>query len=297
MPTIHLRTNAKVNLFLRVMGVRPDAFHEIETVFHGIGLADEILITPTSTGVVEVDMRAQEGIDTELPALEENLAWRAANALTAKGAKNDGVHISITKRIPIAAGLGGGSGNAAGVLVGLNELWGAGHDRTSLLDLAGGLGSDVPYCIGGGTALATSRGETLTPLPFPAKLWLVLGISYEPLFTRDIYAAWEPVHPDLDAGSAPMTLALGAGDVPEVASLLHNDLERAIFGKRPDLEEKKNNLLEAGALGALVTGSGPTVYGVARDEAHAHTLASSVESEFDETLVVSSVKGCVERLS
>jgi 4-diphosphocytidyl-2-C-methyl-D-erythritol kinase len=297
MPTIRLRTNAKVNLFLRVMGRRPDGYHEIETVFHGIRLADDLLITPTSTGKVDVEMKASDAYAYELPALEENLAWLAADALLAQGASNAGVHISITKRIPIAAGLGGGSGNAAGVLVALNELWQTGFDNRKLMDLAGGVGSDVPYCIGGGTALATGRGEGLTPLPFEAELWFVLGISHQPLFTRDVYAAWEPVDPELEEGSAPMTLALGGEDVSEIASLLHNDLEPAIFTLLPELEDKKNAIIEAGALGGLVTGSGPTVFGLARDETHAHAVAASVKSDFDETLVVSSIPECIERTS
>jgi 4-diphosphocytidyl-2-C-methyl-D-erythritol kinase len=296
MPPIRMRTNAKINLFLRVMGRRADGFHEIETVFHGVGLGDEIVVTPTTTGKVEVDMQVAGTLKAELPAQEENLAWRAATALIERGAKNAGIHISITKRIPVAAGLGGGSGNAAGVLVALNEVWGSGLDRAGLLEVAGTVGSDVPYCIDGGTALATGKGEGLTPLPFPAELWIVMGISYEPLLTRDVYALWEPGDPDLDVGSAPMTLALGAGDVPEVAALLHNDLEPAIFKLRPELEDKKHAMLEAGAMGALVSGSGPTLYGVARDQNHAEAIAASVKPDFDEALVLGTSQMCIERL-
>jgi 4-diphosphocytidyl-2-C-methyl-D-erythritol kinase len=293
---IRMRTNAKINLFLRVMGQRPDGFHEIETIFHGVGLKDDIVLTPTTSGEVEIEMQAAGNLRADMPTFEENLAWLAARALIEQGSQNAGVHISITKRIPVAAGLGGGSGNAAGVLVGLNELWEFGLDRSGLLELAGVVGSDVPYCIDGGTALATGKGEALTALPFPSDLWLVLGISYVPLLTREVYAAWEPSDSKLKVGSAPMTLALGAGDVPEVAALLHNDLEPAIFKLRPELEDKKQELLQAGALGALVSGSGPTVYGVAGDRAHAEAIAASVKSEFDEALVLSTSKECIERI-
>jgi 4-diphosphocytidyl-2-C-methyl-D-erythritol kinase len=297
MNEMRLRTNAKVNLFLRVMGKRGDGYHELETVFHGIGLADEMVITPTLSGVVEVEMKMREDLSAGLPELQDNLAWAAANALIEKGAKNAGVHIAITKHIPIAAGLGGGSGNAAGVLVALNEIWGTSLDATSLVELAGGIGSDVPYCISGGTALATGRGETLTPLPFPAELWLVIGISSKPLYTSDVYEAWEPSESTGDVRSAPITLALGAGDVAEVATLLHNDLEPAIFRLRPELEAKKIALLEAGAMGALVAGSGPTVFGIASEERHAHSIAAGVKAEFDETLVVSTIEACIERVA
>jgi 4-diphosphocytidyl-2-C-methyl-D-erythritol kinase len=296
MTAIRMHTNAKINLFLRVMGQRPDGFHEIETIFHGVSLKDDIVITPTTTGEIEIEMQAAGNLRADMPTLEENLAWLAGRALIERGSNNAGVHISITKRIPVAAGLGGGSGNAAGVLVGLNELWESGLDRAGLLEVARVVGSDVPYCIDGGTALATGKGEALTTLPFPSDLWLVLGISYVPLLTREVYGVWDPSDSPLKVGSAPMTLALGAGDVPEVAALLHNDLEPAIFKLRPELQEKKQGLLQAGAIGALVSGSGPTVYGIASDRAHAEAIAAAIKSEFDEALVLNTSKECIERI-
>lgn len=292
-----MRTNAKVNLFLSVLGRRPDGYHEVETILHGIRLSDDIEVMPTSTGKVEIDMRFDDGLRGELPSPEDNVIWTVASRLVERGAVNEGLRVKLTKRIPIGAGLGGGSGNAAGVLVALNELWDTQIARDELNKIAGTVGADVPYCIGGGTALATGRGEEITALPAPDEMAFVLGLSDEPLYTRDVYALWEAHEtPRPEEGSAPITLALGGGDVGEIASLLHNDLEPAIFRLRPELEEKKQVMIDAGALGSLVSGSGPTVFGVARDEQHAELVARSVERHFHRTLIVQSQPQCIERL-
>lgn len=293
---VRIRTNAKLNLFLRVVGIRSDGYHELETIFHGIGLGDEIALELTSTSGIEIDMKLGPGLVGDLPSSEENLVARAIEGLVEAGGVNPGIRIQITKSIPIAAGLGGGSGNAAGALVALSELWGMDLDPESLLDIASGIGSDVPYCIGGGTALAMKRGEALTPLPAPKQLWFVLGISFRPVLTHEVYTLWDTLDPVDDAGSAPLTFALGSGDVHEIAALLHNDLERPAFRLWPELESKKEAMIACGALGAALTGSGPTIFGIARDEADARAIATKVERHFDRVLVVSSHKRCVERL-
>ncbi len=291
-----MRTYAKVNLFLRVQGSRPDGYHEIETILHGIGLADDIEVVATSTGEVEIEMALADHLRGEMPRQEENVIWRAAEVLFQRGARNEGVLVRINKRIPIGAGLGGGSGNAAGALVAFNELWGVGLDNDALLRSAGALGADVPYCIAGGTALATARGDELTPLPAPDSLWFVLGISYEPLYTRDIYELWEALGAGPEVKSAPMTLALGGGDPSEIASLLHNDLESVVVRLRPELLSKKEAMMRAGALGCCISGSGPTVFAIARDEAHATQIADAVTADFDQVLVSSSSSVCIERV-
>lgn len=291
-----MKTHAKLNLFLRVLGRRSDGYHEVETILHGIEMGDEIDVRLTDTGKVEVEMVLADSVSDLLPPSEQNTVWHAAQHLIEQGARNEGVHIRIVKRIPIGAGLGGGSGNAAGVLVALNELWRTELNRDALVGIAGRVGSDVPYCIAGGTALATARGESLTPLPSPETMWFVLGISHSPLLTRDVYAAWEPDPGAEPVGSAEMTLALGGGDVGEVASLLYNDLERPVFTLRPELADRKEALVRAGALGASLSGSGPTLFGVATDEEHARAVAAGVEDEFDKVVVTSSRPECIERL-
>jgi 4-diphosphocytidyl-2-C-methyl-D-erythritol kinase len=285
-----------LNLFLRVLGRRPDGYHEIESIFHGIDLGDDIDICPTTTGEVDVRMRLDRGLVGELPRREENLITHAAQRLLERGGRNDGVMIDVTKRIPMGAGLGGGSGNAAGALIALNDMWGMQLDRETLTRIALDVGSDVPYCLSGGTALATARGEQLTPLPSPDPMCFVLGISHQRLLTRDVYNRWDELEPPEEVGSAPMTLAVGSGDPTELASLLHNDLEPAAVALRPELADKKQAMIDAGALGAAVTGSGPTIFGIAWDEDHARSIALGVAGAFDAIVVAKTSERCVERL-
>jgi 4-diphosphocytidyl-2-C-methyl-D-erythritol kinase len=294
---VRIKTHAKLNLFLRVLGPRADGYHEVETILHGIEMGDEIDVVLTDTGKIEIDMVLADFVSDLLPPSEQNTVWHAAQRLLEQGARNEGVHMRIVKRIPIGAGLGGGSGNAAGALVALNELWRTELNREGLIGIAGRVGADVPYCISGGTTLATARGESLTPLPSPETMWFVLGISHSPLLTRDVYAAWEPDREQEPVGSAEMTLALGGRDVAEVASLLYNDLERPAFALRPELAGGKETLVAAGALGASMSGSGPTLFGLASDEGHAREVAGKVRRVFDKVVVTCSRPECIERLS
>lgn len=296
MRTIRMRTNAKVNLFLRVMGARPDGYHEIETILHGVGLADDVTVVETTTGEIEIDMRLEDITYEDAPSLTDNAMFHAAQQLLSRGAINKGIRIDLTKRIPIGAGLGGGSGNAAGALFALNELWGTDLRSAELQKVAEAVGSDVPYCILGGTALATSRGEELTSLPAPIEMWFVLGISHSALLTRDVYADWRAGESTSDVGSAPMTMALGGSDVDEIASLLHNDFEPTVFRLRPELEKRKHAFLDAEALGACVSGSGPTIFAIGRDRSHAYSIAERVRDQFDDVRVVRSQSVCIERL-
>jgi len=294
--TMKLRTNAKTNLFLRVLGRRADGYHEIETIFQTLSLGDTVSLASTAGNAIEVDMYAEEGINREFPPAADNLVSTAARKLIEAGGLTHGVRIEVVKRIPIGAGLGGGSGNAAGVLEALNEMWGLGLDPAALADLALDIGADVPYCLTGGTALATGRGEKTTALPAPATLWFALGLGDKPLLTRDVYEEFETDRDPADVRSAPMSLALGMGDVTAIAALVHNDLEPPAFRLRPELAELKRAMLEAGALGASMSGSGPTMVGLARDQRHATAIAVAVERSFDRVVVASSRPTCVERL-
>ncbi|MGH2791837.1 MAG: 4-(cytidine 5'-diphospho)-2-C-methyl-D-erythritol kinase [Actinomycetota bacterium] len=295
MTKTRLRTNAKVNLFLSVLGRRPDGYHAIETIFHTVGLADSLTFTPSTTGKVEIDMRS-EGGHMELPPPETNLVHRAAELLGEGRTTAEGVCIEIVKRIPIGAGLGGGSGNAAGALAALNDLWDVGLDSHELAELAGEMGADVPYCMTGGTALATGRGERVTQLPQAVPLWVVLGLSDDPLYTRDVYDDFDPARDPAGARSAPLAQALRMGENERAATLVHNDLERPAFRLRPELEDQKATMLEAGAMGALMAGSGPTIFAIARDAGHAAGIAERVEPAFDRVEVTSSRPECIERL-
>lgn len=292
--SLRLKAHAKINLFLRVMGRRPDGYHEIETILHGVSLPDEIDVAVAAAGFA-VEMEWGPGLTGWLPAQADNLAARAARLLQSRTGRIRGARVHVVKNIPVGAGLGGGSADSAAVLVALNRLWDEGLNTDGLVRLAADIGSDVPYCIGGGTVLATGRGENLTPLPGP-ELCFVLGFSYQPLLTRDVYRAWDQLGSSDTGRAAPMILALGAGDAEEVAMALHNDLEAAACALRPELAAKKKSMIAAGALGALVSGSGPTVFGLARDGREAEAVAARVEEHFDAVLVVSSKEQCIEAL-
>lgn len=293
---IRVRTHAKLNLFLRVVGRRPDGYHEIESIFHGVSISDEIDIRSTNGDDVHVVMHGGSGPRIEEIKLEENLAYLAARSLIERGVRPTGLRIDVYKNIPVAGGLGGGSSNAAGVLVALNELWDAGLGAEDLNAVGASVGSDVPYCLVGGTMLATARGEKLTSLPSPADLHFVLGISDEPLLTKDVYERWDRLGAEPGDGSASMTLALGSGDPVEVGQLLHNDLEPAAFSLRPELEDAKYAISEAGSLGTALTGSGPTLFGLAADDEHARDIASKIRGRFDRVEVAHTAQRCVERV-
>jgi 4-diphosphocytidyl-2-C-methyl-D-erythritol kinase len=296
-----MKTHAKVNLFLRVLGRRADGYHEIETVLHGIALADELELRATSSGAIDVDMTLAGGLRDPLPSPAEDLVARAAR-LVADSARAGrarpgpgGAVIRVVKQVPIGAGLGGGSSNAAGTLVALNELWGGPLSGAELASRAALLGSDVSYFLEGGTALATSRGEEVAPLVSTSKLWLVLGVSHAPLATGEVYAAWD-ADGCASVNAAPMVMALGAGDAVEIGSLLHNDLESAAFRLRPGLTRAKEAMLAAGSVGAAMSGSGPTIFGIARDHGHAEMLAAHVEETFDRVVVTCSHEPSLEYL-
>lgn len=295
--TLSLTTGAKINLFLRVLGRRPDGFHEIESIFHTLALADEMEVSERSDDKIQIEMEAAADAALELPKPEDNIVMAAARRLQELASWEPGASIRISKRIPVAGGMGGGSSNAAGALLALDRLWGLELERRRLVEIAAGLGSDVPYCVDGdGTALVGGRGENLARLPGPPEpLWFVLGISDEPLLTADVYAALEDPAPE-GPSAAPFTLALGQGDATELGQLLHNDLEAPAVALRPRLRQDKEAMLEAGALGACVTGSGPTVFALAGDETSARDLASRVADRFDRVVVTTSGRRCVNFL-
>ena len=277
-----VRSYAKVNLWLRVAGRRADGFHDIETVFHTISLHDDLRIEAVDS-TVEVAMS---------PHVEANLAERAARALASRAGSEAGARIDIRKSIPLGAGLAGGSGNAAAVLIALNELWGLQLSRGDLLTMAADLGSDVPFLLEGGTSLGLGRGERLVRLEQPPRMWFVLGISTTGLSTGAVYEAWRQgsTGPSLDEFHA----ALEIGRVEEIAQLIRNDLEGPACELRPELADKKASMVTAGALGSFISGSGPTVVGIARDERHARSIATNIREGFDRTEVVHSHPSGVE---
>lgn len=260
-----LRTFAKVNLVLEVLGKRHDGYHEIVTLLQAVELSDRLVLEEADTLALETD-------DPGLPTGEGNLAVRAARLLQEAAGTSRGTRITLHKRIPVAAGLGGGSSDAAATLWGLNQLWGLRWPTKRLAELGAQLGADVPFFLLGGRALATGRGDILKPLPPALALALVLVNPNFALSTREVYNRVPPNLVGDDSRSGAMVSALAARSVSRVAANLYNSLERIVEPTYPAIARIKSALLGAGALGAVMSGSGPTVVGVARSLDHAKQI-------------------------
>lgn len=265
-----LQASAKVNLALEVLGKRSDGYHEIATVMQAVDLCDRLTLeTAPSAITFEAD-------DPALPTDEHNLVVRAARLLQQACGLAAGARIQLSKRIPVAAGLGGGSSDAAATLWGLNRLWGLRWPQKRLAELAITLGMDVPFFLSGGRALGTGRGERLKRLPAAGGYALVIVNPRVALSTREVYervpAGWraEPV------GTRRLVEALRTRNAARVAAALTNNLEGLVMPTVPAVGRMKSALLAAGALGAAMSGSGPTVFGIARSFDHARQIRRRV---------------------
>jgi 4-diphosphocytidyl-2-C-methyl-D-erythritol kinase len=270
---------AKVNLQLAVGPARPDGFHELVTVFHAVSLYDEVTVSEAARRQVTV---TGEGAGS-VPLDDHNLAVQAVAALAraaglpprriprvVSGPAGDpaaavpGVAIEIRKRIPVAAGLAGGSADAAAALVACNELWQAGLSQAELAEVAAGIGSDVAFALVGGTSVGQGRGEQLTPALVAGQYHWVLAFAAGGLATAEVYRACDRIRAARDITvaaprlSTELMVALRSGDPAEVGPLLSNELQPAAVSLRPDLRRTLATGREYGALGAVVSGSGPT---------------------------------------
>ena len=274
---IHLRAPAKLNLYLRVLARRPDGYHELETLLERIDLADELTLSPLPDGLtVTCD-------EPTLPVDEGNLITQAARLLKPMARTRQGATIHLRKRIPIAAGLGGGSSDAAATLVGLNDLWQLGLDQATLMSLAAQLGSDVPFFLcRQAFAIGRGRGEVCEPLPSAGHLIQVLVVPEARLSTRAIYASLRR-RPgfSLTAPRASITMMLHAlrnGSLSELAKGLWNDLEPEAIRRCPISALIQLRLREHGCVGTLVSGSGPAVFGLCRDLSQAQEVTEALRS-------------------
>lgn len=267
---IALEANAKINLTLDILGTRPDGYHEVAMVMQEVSLHDTLTLSKTS-GKIELYI---EGSD--LPADESNLCWKAAKLVQETCQLTGGVEMHLTKRIPLAAGLAGGSADAAAVLKGMNQLYELGLTEVQLCDLGAKLGSDIPFCIMGGTMLATGRGEILERLPDFPETYVVLAkpaIGVSTAWAYKTYdAGYTGPHPDNEA----MLAEIKAGNREKAAALLCNVLESVTIGKHEIIDSYKKTMLQQGALASMMSGSGPTVFGLTTDEAVANKVADAL---------------------
>ena len=276
---LSLKAHAKINLTLEVLGKRPDGYHEVAMIMQSVSLHDTVTLSLRDSGISLACDRP------DLPCDSGNLAFRAADLLRREVGVARGVQIELTKRIPLAAGLAGGSTDAAAVLKGLNRLWQLALPAVELERLAARLGSDVPFCLQGGTSLATGRGEILTALPDFSGHGVVLANPPLQVSTAWVYGNFRGANQCRPEVSR-LRQWFGQQDFSAVAAALFNDLESVTIPAYPQIAAIKEQLLQAGAAGVLMSGSGPTVFALAPDPAAAGEVAGRVAWDPDVTVFI-----------
>lgn len=282
---LKIRGRAKINLSLDVLRRREDGYHEIKMIMQQVDLYDEITLR-------EIDDGVKLACNCEfIPVDEGNIAYRAAKLIKEKYHIQKGIYIYIEKNIPVAAGLAGGSTNAAAVLLGLNSLWNLRASKEELMDLGLQLGADVPFCVLGGAALAEGIGEKLTPIQGLENTWVVLCKPNIGVSTADVYKNLNinniQQHPDTER----ILDALCRKDIQTVAGNLKNVLEQVTEQMHPIVRDIKRRMLEYNALGSIMSGSGPTVFGLYKDYNKAKSAFDNLNKVYKQTYVVKTFSG------
>ncbi len=276
---LYVKAPAKINLTLDVLYKRPDNYHEIEMIMTTVDLADRIGLKATESGI------HIESADRFVPSDSRNLAYQAAKLLKDTFNIKSGVIISLEKQIPVAAGLAGGSSDAAATLKGLNQLWQLNLSLDELAELGAKIGSDVSFCVYGGTALAKGRGEIIEHLPAPPHCWVVLAKPTIGVSTADVYGAFNPDkahHPE----TGKMIEALEQGDYQGMCDHLGNALESVTLDMHPEVAQIKEQMKKFGADAVLMSGSGPTVFGLVQQEARIPRIYNGLRGFCGEVYVV-----------
>jgi 4-diphosphocytidyl-2-C-methyl-D-erythritol kinase len=274
--TVTVRAPAKINLHLGVGPGRADGYHELATVYQAIGLYDDVSVTEAADWSVAVSVAGDLDV-TDVPLDDQNIVLRAGRELTAHHGVDLCADIAIAKSIPVAGGLAGGSADGAAALVALDRLWDLQTPDEDLLEIAGRLGSDVPFALLGGTAYGTGRGELVEPVRDNGQWWWVVVPNEAGLSTAAVYAEYDRLGLGETLRVPDGLFAALVESYPEgLSAELHNDLEPASLDLRPDLALTKRRILEAGAYAALLSGSGPTWLGLAGDADHARDIAGEL---------------------
>ncbi len=266
---------AKINLTLLVLGMRPDGFHEIQSVMQTITLADRLTISLIPSGIQVV------ATHPDVPEGEENIIWKAITRFQQVSGERSGVRVVVEKNIPVAAGLGGGSSNAAQTLVALNQLSSQHLPDVALHEIAAHLGSDVPFFLRGGTALAKGRGELLSPLPFPGDIAVMLINPGFPVQTGKVFQKInQPLTNKYSARSICSAFSGDPGWSCEKFRAIENDLESVVFREYPVIRSIREWLLDRGADAAAVSGSGGTVFGLFADRRQAAAILEEARTRY-----------------
>ena len=277
---LYVKAPAKINLTLDVLYKRPDHYHEVEMVMTTVDLADRIGLEPRKDGLIKII-----SADRFVPDDDRNFAYQAARLLKDTYGIAEGVSIKIEKEIPIAAGLAGGSSDAAATLRGLNEMWGLNLTMDELAELGAKIGSDVSFCVHGGTALATGRGEKIKELPAPPACWVVLAKPKIGVSTADVYGGLKLEgieHPN----TKQMIEAIQKQDYELVCQSVGNVLETVTFTLHPEVVTIKEQMQRFGADAVLMSGSGPTVFGLVDSETRAARIYNGLRGFCEEVYVV-----------
>ncbi|MFF9626895.1 4-(cytidine 5'-diphospho)-2-C-methyl-D-erythritol kinase [Streptomyces griseosporeus] len=276
--SVTVRVPAKVNVQLAVGAARPDGFHDLANVFLAVGLYDEVTATPAE----ELRITCAGPDADRVPLDRTNLAARAALALAERYGREPAVHLHIAKDIPVAGGMAGGSADGAGALLACDALWGTHASRAELLDICAELGSDVPFSLVGGAALGTGRGERLTPLEVGGTFHWVFAMAGRGLSTPAVFREFDRLAEGREipepVASEDVLEALAKGDADALAAAVTNDLEPAALSLYPELADTLAAGRAAGALAALVSGSGPTTAFLVRDGASADVVAEALRA-------------------
>ncbi len=285
--SVTVRAPAKVNLELNVGGQRPDGYHALSTIYMAVGLYDEV----TVCSAPEWDVRVSGPYADRVPTDDSNLALVAARTLAEEVGLGDPVSVRIHKDIPVAGGMAGGSADAAAALLACDHLWSAGMSREELAEIAASLGSDVPFALSGGIAMGSGRGEQLAPVLARGSFHWVFAVSADGLSTPDVYAECDRIRGDQPVAvpepSPQIMTALRSGDAEALGVALSNDLQDAAISLQPLLREVLDAGREFGALGGIVSGSGPTVAFL--------TASSEAALDLCVSLTASGVAGEVKR--
>ena len=272
MDKLELKALGKINLGLDVLGRRDNGYHDVRMVMQTVYLYDQIKIERTKEPGIQLSTNL-----FYLPVNENNLAYQAANLLMEEFQISEGVKITLDKHIPVAAGMAGGSSNAATVLFGINQMFSLGLSQKELMECGVTLGADVPYCIMRGTVLAEGIGEILTPLPDMPKCYILIAKPPISVSTKMVYEKLDAheiqEHPDIDG----ILHGLENQDLQQIASCMGNVLEKVTIEEYPVIEEIKSVMKDNGALNAMMSGSGPTVFGIYDDKQQAKNAASKIK--------------------
>ena len=287
--SVTVKAPGKINLILRVGAPGPDGYHDLVTCFHAVDISETITVAHADE--FSLSVAGSVSLD-EIPLGGDNLAIRAAKALAALSGYQGGAKITIDKQVPVGGGMGGGSADAAGALVALNELWETGHDIAELLAVAAPLGADVPFALLGGSAVGRGRGDQLTSVPSGVFNWVLVPSAVH-LSTPQVYATLDVLRGD-EAVVAPREpseeffAAMASGDATALSPLLVNDLAPASLELHPDLARTLSQGKGLGALAGMVSGSGPTLVFLAADAQGAEHLALGLEAGGHRALRVTS---------